>query len=308
MEKVQQPTSKKARVESPIVGVKQELPEGEQPSGGAGAMVAMEVPAPIVEEHVVSVDKDKLHCPRCTLPLKPPIFQFHCEAGHVACSTCHGLLPKNKCYSCHQDGAYGRSVVLEGIVRSARIKCPYHAYGCRSYATYNAAGEHQRECPWAPCSCAVPGCGFLGSPPMLRDHLRDAHAWPVDKVRYGRAHNLLLPESQPRRLLDAEDDGRVFLVSAGAHGERHGAAVSCVRASTAAAAAGPRYYCKMWATGNLDPETGRVEVAAVETGVPSISSVPGGAAPAVAPLSVLRTMLHGESMEMHLSVKIGKAP
>ncbi|CAO2185415.1 unnamed protein product [Urochloa humidicola] len=103
MEKIQQPTSKKARVESPVVGVKQEVPEGgEQPSDGAGAMVAVEVPAPIVEEHVVSVDKDKLHCPRCAVPLKPPIFQFQCEAGHVACSTCHGFLPRNKCYSCHQ--------------------------------------------------------------------------------------------------------------------------------------------------------------------------------------------------------------
>ncbi|CAL4951156.1 unnamed protein product [Urochloa decumbens] len=234
MEKVQQPSGKKPRVESPSVGVKEVLEEG-QPSGGAGAMVAMEAAAPIAEEHVVCVDKDELHCPRCSVPLKPPIFQFQCDAGHVACNTCHGLLPKNKCYSCHQDGSYGRSAVLEGIVGSARI-CPNHAYGCRSYVTYHAAADHQRACPHAPCRCSEPGCGFLGSPPELRDHLRDAHAWPVDKVRYGEMHHLRLPESQPRRLLVAEDDdGRVFLVSASAHagGARHGVAVACVRAAAA---------------------------------------------------------------------------
>jgi E3 ubiquitin-protein ligase SIAH1 len=140
---------------------------------------------------------------------------------------------------------------------------------------------------------------------MLRDHLRDAHAWPVDKIRYGRPHNVCLSESQPRRLLELdaeEDDGRVFFVSVGARG----ATVACVRT---AAAAGPQFSCKMWATGNPGPATGRVEMAIVEADVPSISSVPGDAAARDAvPLLVPRRMLHGASMEMHLSVRIEKAP
>ncbi|CAL4957840.1 unnamed protein product [Urochloa decumbens] len=298
-------SSKRAPVESPMDEVKEEILDRDEAATREGALVNMESATARVEL-TVRIDVAKLHCPICMLPFKPPIFQ--CLSGHLACGVCHDQHPnKGRCLACGLAGAYVRCTVAEDIIESIRIQCPYDAYGCRSYVTYHADRDHQHACPWAPCACAEPGCGFLGSPPMLRDHLRDAHAWPVDKVRYSRAHNLRLPASQPRCLLDAEGDGRVFIVSTGAHGggERHGAAVSCVRAS---AAAGPRYYCKMWATGNLDPETGRVGVAMAETGVPSISSVPGGAAPAVAPLSVLRTMLHGESMEMHLSVKICMAP
>ncbi|CAO2185419.1 unnamed protein product [Urochloa humidicola] len=264
--------------------MKQEVLEEVHPSGGAAATVTVEVAAPKVEELVVRIDKAKLHCPRCAAPLKPPIFQFQCEADHVACSACHGLLPKSKCYSCSQDGAYIRNTTLEDVVGWHKVACPYDIYGCQAYVTYHAASDHQRECPWAPCRCsAEPGCGFVGSPPMLRDHLRDAHAWPVDKLRYGAPCHLRLPASQPRRLLDAaDDDGRVFLVSVGA---RHGAALACVSAATAA---WPQYICKMWASGNPGPATGRVQVATAEADVPSISSVPADADAAAdaAPLSV----------------------
>ncbi|RLN23811.1 hypothetical protein C2845_PM07G02550 [Panicum miliaceum] len=319
-------------VESPSVPVKQEVAEQGHSSGGASAMVAVavEVTAPR-EELVLRIDKAKIHCPRCTVTLKPPIFQFQvclfsfhcyqqrhphiryfscvlmgeflqCEAGHLACSDCHEHLPKNKCYSCFLDGTYIRVPALEDHLLSARIPCPFGVHGCRAYVAYCEAGDHQRECPWAPCRCAEPGCTFVGSPPMLRDHLKDAHAWPVDKVRYGRAHSLRLPESQPRRrLLDAEeDDGRVFVVSVGARG----ATVACVRA----AAARPQYFCKMWATGNPGPATGRVEVAMVDADVRSISSVPGDAPADAVPLPVPRSMLHGAAMEMHLCVRIDKAP
>ncbi|CAO2198750.1 unnamed protein product [Urochloa humidicola] len=270
-------------------------------------MVAMEVAAPIVEV-AVRIGKAKLHCPICKLPFKPPIFQ--CAVGHPVCGVCHDQLPnKDRCFVCSLAGVYVRSTVLEDMVQSTRIRCPYDAYGCRSYVIYHAAGEHQGACPWAPCRCSEPGCGFVGSPPMLRDHLRDEHTWPVDKLRYGSAHHVRLPESQPRRLLDAEEeDGRVFLISAGTHGggARRGVAVACLRA---AAAAGPQYLCKMLVSGNLGPATGRVELVTVEADVPSISSVPADADAVAdaAPLSVPRSMLHGESMEMHLGVRIEKS-
>ncbi|CAL4977509.1 unnamed protein product [Urochloa decumbens] len=297
-------SSKRALVESPMDEVKEEVLDRDEAATGEGALVNMESATARVEL-TVRIDVAKLHCPICMLPFKPPIFQ-------VLLVRAPGLRrlprpapqqrpvprvrPRRRLRPLHHGGRHHR--IHQDPVPLRRLRLPQLRHLPR----------HQRACPWAPGACAEPGCGFLGSPPMLRDHLRDAHAWPVvDKVCYGRAHNLRLPASQPRCLLDAEGDGRVFIVSTGAHGggERHGAAVSCVRAS---AAAGPRYYCNMWATGNLDPETGRVGVAMAEAGVRSISSVPGGAAPAVAPLSVLRTMLHGESMSMHLSVKICMAP
>ncbi|KAG2595986.1 hypothetical protein PVAP13_5KG122900 [Panicum virgatum] len=130
---------------------------------------------------------------------------------------------------------------------------------------------------------------------MLRDHLRDAHGWPVDKIRYGRPQDLCLPESQRRRLLVAEEDGRVFLVVAvGAPGECHEVSLACLRAN---AAAGPQYTCRMWAVGEA---AGALSVM-MKMEVPSCG-VPGKAA--VVPLVVHRKMLHGASSEIHLSVRI----
>jgi E3 ubiquitin-protein ligase SIAH1 len=119
----------------------------------------------------------------------------------------------------------------------------------------------------------------------------------MEEITYGRAHNIRLPETCPPRLLQAEDDGRVFV--------RIGVTVACVRAS---AAAGPRYSCKLWVTGNPGAETGRVEIAMAEADVPSSSSVPGpGDAAAAEAAPVWRSMLHGKSMEMTLSIRIDKS-
>jgi len=133
---------------------------------------------------------------------------------------------------------------------------------------------------------------------MLRDHLRDAHGWPVDKIRYGRPQDLCLPESQRRRLLVAEEDGRVFLVVAvGAPGECHEVSLACLRAN---AAAEPQYTCRMRAMGKAAGAAGPLSVM-MKMEVPSCG-VPGKAA--VVPLVVHRKMLHGASTEIHLSVRI----
>jgi len=61
--------------------VKQEVEEG-QATAGAGAMVAVQVAAPVVDLEV-RIEKAKLDCPRCTMPFKPPIFQFQvCFTHH----------------------------------------------------------------------------------------------------------------------------------------------------------------------------------------------------------------------------------
>lgn len=163
-------------------------------------------------------------------------------------------------------------------------------------------------CPSAPCRCSEPGCNFLDSPPMLRDHLAAApHSWPMAKIRYGENTKFNLPASLPRRLLVAEEeDGRVFLVSSCAIDPSYrGVSVVCVRASAAAAAAGSKYTCSMWATGHKSAPSGRPEFTTVQNmNVPSCSEL--GAATA-GRLVVSNENLHGgAAMEMRLCVRIEK--
>ncbi|CAO2209166.1 unnamed protein product [Urochloa humidicola] len=125
MEKREQhSSSKKARVEGPGSGGRQDA-EGDAAANGAGALVPTEAAAARAPALTVLMDMDTLHCPRCNYPFTTPIFQFQCEAGHLACGKCHGDLPKEQCYACGHAGSYVRCVPLEKIVGRVRILCPY---------------------------------------------------------------------------------------------------------------------------------------------------------------------------------------
>jgi E3 ubiquitin-protein ligase SIAH1 len=70
-----QSSAKKARVESsprPRHQVKLEA-AGEEAASGGRALLVLGGDAAAAAR--IEIDRDMLHCPLCTLPLKPPIFQ-----------------------------------------------------------------------------------------------------------------------------------------------------------------------------------------------------------------------------------------
>nr|CAB3472422.1 unnamed protein product [Digitaria exilis] len=315
MENSEQSSSKnkKPRVQPPPgFRVKKEVPAVEevQEEEASGGRAPMAVDAAAKAEVVVRFDKDMLHCPLCTLPLKSPIFQ--CGVGHLACGSCHGQLSSNQCHSCDGGGPYARCPAMDAIVAKAVVPCPHQAYGCGASISYYQAAEHGAACPYAPCDCAEPGCGFVGSPPSLLAHLTAApHSWPVDQVRYGETLRLRVPEHVSRHLLFAEEeDGlRVFVLAVGDRGARAvPVTVACVRAR---GAAGPQYTCKMWTNGAKAPATGKVESVLVDMEVPSAAAA-GGAVVAddeeeeAMFLAVPRKLRRGASRQMLLSVRIDR--
>ncbi|CAO2185423.1 unnamed protein product [Urochloa humidicola] len=322
MEDGDRSSAKKARVlPPPGFRVKQEVPaeeeeeqevQEEEASGGRAVMAVDAAAAAAAMS--VRIDRDMLHCPLCTLPLKPPIFQ--CEVGHLA--GCHGQLPTNQCHSCDGGGPYARCPAMDAFVAKVLVPCPHQAHGCRASIAYYQAADHGIACPHTPCPCAEPGCAFAGSPPALLDHLAaPPHSWPVNEVRYGETLRLRVQEHEARRLLlaAAEDDDSggggpsVFVLAVGDRAARVvPVAVACVRAP-GAAAAGPHYTCKMWATGGKGAATGKVESVLVNTEVPSAASAGGGEDDNedAAFLPVPRKMLCGASRQLLLSVRIDRA-
>ncbi|KAF0918377.1 hypothetical protein E2562_023539 [Oryza meyeriana var. granulata] len=315
--------AKKAWVVLPNGQVKREMVKAARAEGagagagekvGEGAMIAAaEGDAFERVEISMRIDMAVLHCPLCLLPLKPPTYQ--CAAGHLACSRCHGDAPERQCHACGGDddgggGVYARCPALDTFLRAAKILCPNDLFGCRSYVAYYDVGDHQRACPYAPCSCSEPRCDFLGSPPMLLAHLIADHSWPVSKVRYGEALTIHVPESERRHLVVAEEDERVFVLCVGAVGMARAVSVACVRAN---AAAGPRYRCKLWAHAADDAANGAVDFVHMESEVAS-SAAPGEVAvdEEAIFLTVPPCLLHplhdtGTSKEMllRLSISIG---
>uniref|UniRef100_A0ACD5ZUT4 Uncharacterized protein n=1 Tax=Avena sativa TaxID=4498 RepID=A0ACD5ZUT4_AVESA len=220
---------KKARMEEPLLL----LPPTDQVKQEEGVAVVAAEGVPRIETDC-KFNLAVLHCPVCSDRLRPPVFM--CPAGlHTACATCQGKLPGKRCHSCDHAGVVGAYVhlpLMDNVVCSARVQCAHHQHGCTDHVAYFEAPDHESACPRAPCSCTVPGCAFLASPPNLLGHLASAHAWPVHNVRYRTPLGLRVAASEPRVLLvAAEDDGAVFLLSVAALGSARAVSVVCVRAN-----------------------------------------------------------------------------
>ncbi|KAF7034262.1 hypothetical protein CFC21_045299 [Triticum aestivum] len=296
-------SAKKARLDLPDAHVKQELADG-------GAIVAAAAPYSPREELAVRIDKRLLHCPLCTLPFKPPVFQ--CKAGHLACGCCVAQLPCGQCKACVDGGGFfDPCPALDAVVSSTRVECPNA--GCPRYVTYHEVAEHQTTCPHAPCRCTEPGCGYVGAPQALAGHLHTVHSVPVRAVQYGKASQLRLPVSAPRLVLLGDDDNRVFLLSVGALGAGVTAvSVVCARAS---AATRPRFACKLWV--NLEAANcGKEDMVLVDMHMRSSSS-PGAVVAAGEPTFLTVPPMYlvpaaaasgdgAASMEVPLHIRIDK--
>ncbi|OEL35228.1 hypothetical protein BAE44_0003754 [Dichanthelium oligosanthes] len=272
----------------------------------------VEFPRPRIN---VSLELRLLHCAvaACYRPLKPPVFK--CEAGHRLCGNCRGDggVGEGHCRRCDRGAIFVHcGPDMDEVVGSARVPCPFEAYGCVSAIVYHDGAAHRSACAYAPCTCAVARCRYTASPPMLREHLASAHSWPEDSLPgYGRAIQLRVPtsESQPHRLLVVKGDKRrLFVLSVRARGAASWWAVSvaCVRAS-GAAEAGPRYMCYLCAEAPAEPgmpaSNGRCLIMEAEV---ASCEVPGGGAAVEERMALVvpPAMLMGPSKEIELGVRI----
>ncbi|XP_019182860.1 PREDICTED: putative E3 ubiquitin-protein ligase SINA-like 6 [Ipomoea nil] len=109
--------------------------------------------------YVQLTDPDVLDCPICFDSLTIPVFQ--CENGHVACASCC-IHISNKCPSCAWPIGYNRCRALEKVLESVKVRCPNAKYGCKESLIYSNQNEHLSTCIYAPCSCPLQSCNFLG--------------------------------------------------------------------------------------------------------------------------------------------------
>ncbi|XP_037417335.1 E3 ubiquitin-protein ligase SINA-like 2 [Triticum dicoccoides] len=297
-------SSKKARLDLPDGHMKQEVAGG----GDGGAIVGAAYIQRV--ELAVRIDKQVLHCPLCTLPFKPPVFQ--CKAGHPACSGCVALLPFRQCKACVDGGGFfDPCPVLDAVVSSTRIRCPNA--GCQWYLTYHKVVEHQKACPHAPCQCIEPGCGYVGAPQALAGHLHTVHLVPVRVVQYGKVSKLQLLVSTTRLVL-LGDDNCMFLMTVG--GLSAGVTAVSVVCARARAVTRTRFTCKMWVNLETPPvavaNCGKEDMVLVDMHMRSSSS-PGAMVAAgeptflmVPPMYLVPAAGDGASMEVPLHIRIDK--
>jgi E3 ubiquitin-protein ligase SIAH1 len=109
---------------------------------------------------------------------------LQCDAGYVVCLACRTTHSQ----VCAAGAAYVPCAEVDAFVCDAKQPCAFEGFGCRKPVVYHVAEDHQRACPWAPCSCPCADCDFFGAPARLPDHLATTHGCPVTEISYGKPH------------------------------------------------------------------------------------------------------------------------
>ncbi|XBI24145.1 hypothetical protein VPH35_049271 [Triticum aestivum] len=245
-----------------------------------------------------------------------------CETEHFLCCACGGDDDGDgdggatkHCGPCGHDVSYTHSGFMDSVVSAYKVPCPYKQHGCASSIVYHAAADHKAKCAHAPCYCLECTPPFEGSPADLLRHLTapsGKHSWPTEKIKYESSHPLVVqaPSGDYRCLLVAED-GIVFLLAVGAGrgpAGRRPVNVVCVRGN-ADADTRPLYTGVLWVDGPL-AAPGHLRGSVQVKGDVANCSVPGEVDMEQGWLHahVNPNMLHGESGEVHLRLRITKFP
>ncbi|KAL6960913.1 RING-type E3 ubiquitin transferase [Sarracenia purpurea var. burkii] len=203
---------------------------GGQPSIGGPCNVNRGSVGP--SEHGLTLtltDPDVLDCPICLEPLISPVFQ--CENGHVSCSSCCTKLG-NKCPSCSWPIGYNRCRAIERVIESAKVVCRNTKYGCKEIVSYNKVHDHEETCIYAPCSCPLSYCTFVGYWKHLSLHFTSTHSNIAKRFRYNTIVLINLDKHQASLILQELNEGEIFILNNGIVLLGNVMSVSCIGPSS----------------------------------------------------------------------------
>ncbi|KAI8541927.1 hypothetical protein RHMOL_Rhmol08G0098500 [Rhododendron molle] len=155
-------------------------------------------------------DPDLLDCPICFDNLTIPVFQ--CLNGHLACSSCC-IKVRNKCPSCSSTIGHNRCRPIEKIIESVKTSCQNQKYGCTEMVFRCKKREHEDMCVYAPCSCPLPDCEFVGSSKKLSLHFSTKHSGSAKRFCYNCSIPISLELQQKSVILQEEQEGTIYILN-----------------------------------------------------------------------------------------------
>ncbi|XP_058179323.1 E3 ubiquitin-protein ligase SINA-like 10 [Rhododendron vialii] len=160
-------------------------------------------------------DPDLLDCPICFDNLTIPVFQIAiwCLNGHLACSSCC-IKVRNKC-PCSSTTGHDRCWPIEKIIESVKTSCQNQKYGCTEMVFRCKKHDHEDMCIYAPSSCPLPDCDFVGSSKELSLHFSTKHSGSAKRFCYNCSIPISLELQQKSVILQEEQEGTIFILNNG---------------------------------------------------------------------------------------------
>ncbi|KAJ0043959.1 hypothetical protein Pint_18650 [Pistacia integerrima] len=104
---------------------------------------------------------------------------------------------------------------IEVVVESIRSLCRNKEYGCNETMDYTKSTDHEKTCMYAPCACPLLSCNFVGSWEQLSLHFSSKHWDSGRQFRYNSPLAVCLGMNEEFLVLQAEEDGELFLLNKG---------------------------------------------------------------------------------------------
>ncbi|XP_024029555.1 uncharacterized protein LOC21409759 [Morus notabilis] len=121
---------------------------------------------------------------------------------------------------------------IELIVESVRTPCQNKEYGCNERVDCVRNNDHEGTCMYAPCACPLPGCNFVSSFYQLSLHFSTKHWDSGRRFRYKSEFAVSLKMNEQVLVLQAEDDGTLFLLNKGIESIGHTVMLTCIAPSS----------------------------------------------------------------------------
>lgn len=117
------------------------------------------------------------------------------------------------------------------VVDSVRVPCRNKEYGCNETVDY-MNNDHEETCSYSPCSCPLQDCNFVGSSDQLSLHFSSRHWDSGRRFRYNSPLAVSLGMNEQFLVLQAEDDGVLFLLNKGVERIGNTVMITCIGPSS----------------------------------------------------------------------------
>ncbi|KAK6228722.1 hypothetical protein QUC31_005836 [Theobroma cacao] len=160
---------------------------------------------PIFEQEGTQADEEQMNS------------DFSMEEANVA------NFPKSKSMMCGD---------MEVIVEPGRTPCRNKEYGCSETVDYTRNDDHEENCVFTPCACPLPNCNFIGSSEQLSLHFSSKHWDSGRRFRYKIPLPVTLGMNEQFLVLQAEEDGILFILYKGVESIGNMIMITCIAPSS----------------------------------------------------------------------------
>lgn len=101
-------------------------------------------------------------------------------------------------------------------------------YGCKEMISYSEKYDHDKACTYAPCSCPLRGCSFIGSSKQLYQHCSLKHASSVTRFQYNSTFPVFFPVNTKCLVLQEEKEDVLFILNSRVEPIGNMITVSCI--------------------------------------------------------------------------------